>query len=150
MSTTPSIESAAKFAAGGILMHLTNGNKDINAQYVISQFEPNQPRFFNVKDFSHYSNEEEWLFFGHSVIFDIANMRHMRNPREIPTNTLHQFNLLQRIIKNKQINWDEELRSKIESLANKLERTMEINVSTMEYDNLHDEVDTLERYLATE
>eukprot|EP01083_Nonionella_stella_P318708 1166317_1 len=147
MSTTPVIESAVKFASGGILLQLKNGNKDINTQYVISQFEPNQPRYFDVNRFSRFSNEDEWLFFGHSVIFEIANMRHMRHPEQIPSNTLRQLNLLQRIIKNKHIHWDKE--KSIKSLANKLKKAMKINISTMEYDNLYDEVDTLERYLVT-
>eukprot|EP01083_Nonionella_stella_P064725 168981_1 len=152
MSTTATRESAMKFASEGsrgILLHLTNGNKDISAHHVISQFEPNQPRFLDVKYFSRFGNEDELLFFGNSVIFEIKNMWRMRDPnfKQIPRNTLRQLNLLQRIIKGKHINWDKA--KNIKSLAKKLKEAMPIIVATMEYENLHDEVDTLERYLAT-
>eukprot|EP01083_Nonionella_stella_P175956 614345_1 len=151
MSTTPVIESAVKFASGGILLQLKNGNKDINTQYVISQFEPNQPRYFDVNRFSRFSNEDEWLFFGHSVIFEIADMHYMTQPDQIPKNTLNQLNLLQRIIKNKHIKWeDEKKRTRIKSLARRLTTVRQINVAAMEYDNLNDEVDALGRYLTTE
>eukprot|EP01083_Nonionella_stella_P311727 1112467_1 len=150
MSTTRSITSAANFAAGGILLYLKNGNKEINEQYAIAQFEPNQPRFLDVRSFSTFSHEDERLFFGNSVIFEIVNMRHMQHPEQIPNNTLHQFNLLQRIIKNKQINWEKQKQKNIKSLANKLHKMRQINVATMEYDSLNDEVDVLERYLATD
>eukprot|EP01083_Nonionella_stella_P260341 887817_1 len=151
MSTTIAIESAVNFAAGGILLHLRNGNKDINQQYAIAQFEPNQPRFLDVRPFSHFSHEDERLFFGNSVIFEIVNMRHMRHPEQIPKNTLRQFNLLQRIIKNKKIEWNKEKQNEWDnSLAKQIQKVREINVSTLEYDSLNDEVDALERYLATD
>eukprot|EP01083_Nonionella_stella_P022113 61137_1 len=150
MSTTPTITSAANFADGGILLYLRNGNKEINQQYAIAQFEPNQPRFLDVRPFSHFSHEDERLFFGNAVIFEIMNMRHMRHPEQIPENTLRQFNLLQRIIKNKKIEWDKEKQKNIKSLAKKIQKVRQINVSTLEYDSLNDEVDALERYLATD
>eukprot|EP01083_Nonionella_stella_P176976 620718_1 len=154
MSTTATRESAMKFASEGsrgILLHLTNGNKDISAHHVISQFEPNQPRFLDVKYFSRFGNEDELLFFGNSVIFEIVNMRHMRHPEQIPKNTLRQFNLLQRIIKNKKIEWNKEKQNEWDnSLAKQIQKVREINVSTLEYDSLNDEVDALERYLATD
>ena len=148
ISTTPHKESAVNFAGDdGIILFLKNGNSEINEKYVISKFEPNQPRFLDVTSFSDFTHESEWLFFGHSIIFQIYNIRNMRHPEQIPSNTLKQLNLLQNIIKNKEIKWDKKTEQRANGLSNKLKTVRDMNIDSMKYDNLNDEVDALKTYV---
>eukprot|EP01084_Bolivina_argentea_P283251 485054_1 len=145
MSTTPTKESVVNFAGDdGIILTLRNGNKQINEKYIISKFQSDQPRYLDVSIFSDFGQENEWLFFGTSIIFEVCNIRKMRNPKEIPVTTLQQLNLLQRIIKNKQINWQEETDT-TKSLSLSLAITRNINANTIKYIN-DDEIDSLDRY----
>eukprot|EP01084_Bolivina_argentea_P259872 438687_1 len=150
ISTTPYKESAINFAGqDGIILYLKNGNKGINnKQEIISRFQPNQARFIDVSIYSDYNNECEWLFFGNSIIFEVVDIYHVRYPQQIPPNTLKQLNMLQQIIKNKTIQWQ-----KMEQIVNGLEsnliETRKINEIMIQYEDINDEIDSLERHLQT-
>eukprot|EP01084_Bolivina_argentea_P260720 440374_1 len=139
MSTTPDQQVAINFAAeAGIILQLRNGNKTINPNYIISKFQANQPRYLNVNWISAHNHENEWLFFGDSIIFEVINIKH----KEIPANTLKQLNLLQRLITNKPIEWKNEQKRSV-ALATKLETTRK----TMKYFDFCDEIDSVQEYL---
>eukprot|EP01084_Bolivina_argentea_P314640 544980_1 len=104
MSTTIDLQSATNFAGGnGIILHLKNGNTEINKNYNVSKYEPNQPRYIDVNWISAHNLEKEWLFYGNAIIFKVIDIEHVRDRKQIPKNTLKQLNLLQQIIKQKDI-----------------------------------------------
>eukprot|EP01084_Bolivina_argentea_P315211 546045_1 len=139
MSTTPDEQVAINFAEGrGIILQLRNGNKTINENYIISKFESNQPRFMNVNWISAHNNENEWLFFGESIIFEIVDIKH----KQIKRHTLKQLNLLQRIITNKPIEWKKEQKRSI-ALSHKLQESRK----TIQHFDFCDEIDLLQEYL---
>eukprot|EP01084_Bolivina_argentea_P151736 264818_1 len=126
MSTTIDIQSAINFAGGnGIIMHLKNGNTEINTNYNISKYEPNQARYIDVNWISAHNMEKEWLFYGKSILFKVINIQHVRDPKQIPSNTLKHLNLLQKIIKQKDIEW-EKVNKRSQQLAIKLKETKEM------------------------
>eukprot|EP01084_Bolivina_argentea_P262137 443229_1 len=149
MSTTIVKESAINFAGrDGIILHLKNGNTDISENYNISKYQPNQPRYLDVNWISAHNLEKEWLFYGNSIIFQVVNIQHMRDRQgiQIPKNTLKQLNLLQKIIEQKDIEWEKVIK-RSQQLAMKLQKTREMILEFMEYNNSTDEIDYLYEYL---
>ncbi len=84
--------------------------------------------------------KREWLFFGKSIIFEIANIRNMNDMEEI---SLKQLNILQKIIKTNDIEWKDPI---TDELAIKLEKIRRMNLDFMEYHNTNDEIDYLLNY----
>eukprot|EP01084_Bolivina_argentea_P307396 531323_1 len=133
-STTYDEYIAQNFAKGpGIVLELQNGNKDIQND-VISKYKSYQPRYMNVNWISPF-DEKEWLFFGDNIILQIVGIRH----KEINAYTIKVLNLLQRLIKNKRIDWNLSTeRGKkgrnIKRLADMLERTRNMNIDINDND----------------
>eukprot|EP01084_Bolivina_argentea_P227976 385120_1 len=117
----------------GIVLALKAGNNtDNNRNDVVALFERNQARYVDVSWISAFSHERELLFYGDSIVFKISRIYHA----EIPNNTLKQLNILQRIVKNKQFNWDRieaSLKKRIKILAKRLEKTRKINIGWFKY-----------------
>eukprot|EP01084_Bolivina_argentea_P262142 443237_1 len=150
MSTTIDLQSAVNFAGeSGIILHLKNGNTDINKHYSVAQYEPNQSRYLDVNWISAHSTEMEWLFYGHSIFFEVINITHIKDSKQIPNNTLKQLNLLQKIIKQKEIAW-ESVTKRTDALINKVKQTREMIMSVMQHDDTKDEIDYLFDYLTND
>eukprot|EP01084_Bolivina_argentea_P039243 72537_1 len=151
MSTTPEKQSSANFAgAGGIILKLKNGNPNINPIHVIALFEKQQARYLNVNWISAHKHESEWLFFGSCTIFEVVDIIQPsdRDRSEIPENTLKQLNLLQKIIKNQDIEWENNVK-RAKSLSVKLHKTRDMILKFMDYNigKGMDEIDYLFDYL---
>eukprot|EP01084_Bolivina_argentea_P030993 57398_1 len=141
MSTTVSFSVATNFQSGsGVILVLKNGNKDIKND-ITSEFAPNQPRYTDAAWLSCYYNEQEYLFYGDSVIFEINKIFH----EDIAKNTLKQLNLLQQIIEQKDIEWHTVIK-RAQQLAIKLKTTREMISEFMKYNNSTDEIDYLYEY----
>eukprot|EP01084_Bolivina_argentea_P272769 464495_1 len=131
-STTPSKLSAQNFAQdNGIILALRNGNIENDKNCIISQYSANQPRYLAVQWISDFAHEQEYLFYGDNIIFNISNIMHKEVPNKKGDRALKQLNLLQRIIENKKIIWDKEPKSRKNKLCQHLEETRNMNIEIL-------------------
>eukprot|EP01084_Bolivina_argentea_P185632 320105_1 len=137
-STTPDLLCAVNFSKeSGIILALRNGNDAIDTNAIVSQFMKDQPRYVDVSWISDFSHEKEYLYYGDNIIFKIHDIYHT-DKAQIPKNTLKQLNLLQRIIENKEINWEKEPKSRVNKLCQKLQKTREMNIALLTPNNEED------------
>eukprot|EP01084_Bolivina_argentea_P010040 18725_1 len=113
-STTQEWSVANSFSEEkGIIMELINGNKEIRND-IVALFSHDQPRYLDVSLLSSFSNESELLYFGDNIIFEIHNIWYHNKNGEAKSLQfeLYQLHLLERIIKNQQIDWSLERKKK--------------------------------------
>ena len=96
ISTTTSFSKAQEFSQGiGIILTLKAAPYSNPSQ---------APRFLSVSWLSDFSGEEERIFYGKNVAFDIVNIREASNLKSHQME-LSLFNKFQRLIQNEKIEW---------------------------------------------
>ncbi len=93
----------------------------------------------SIKYNQHFLNGN---MYGNPIIFQVINIQHVRDPNKIPQNTLKQLNLLQKIIKQKDIEWEKVVKGS-KHLTDKLKQTREMILEFMKYNQSTDEIDYL-------
>eukprot|EP01084_Bolivina_argentea_P265255 449540_1 len=99
ISTTTSLHAARNFTDGvGIILELKSGVKQVRNS-------AQAPKFLSVSWVSSFPYENEKLFYGSQVIFEISNIIEAENVKIKHRQELAMFNRFQQSIQNESVNW---------------------------------------------
>eukprot|EP01084_Bolivina_argentea_P281365 481395_1 len=138
ISTSISIRTAQNFSAGiGIILTLKSGSEYVNTSKI--------PKYLSVSWLSCFPNEDEKLFYGANVVFQIYNII------EAETNKGHlkelsMLNKFQKMLKNQNIKWNDESKM-VDALVILIKQQQIINVNENGNNNKNDKQET--KYDAT-
>eukprot|EP01083_Nonionella_stella_P019694 54691_1 len=121
ISTTTSLDIANEFSQGkGIILTLQSGAKWVDNPIKI-------PKYLSVSWLSHYPNEDEKLFYGTYVVFQIHNIVEAATGQ---TTELSMLNKFQQTVQNEHVEWDlPEEDEMIDALVVVIERQKRMNTN---------------------
>eukprot|EP01084_Bolivina_argentea_P172650 299067_1 len=131
ISTTTSIITAQSFSRGiGIILALKSGSASFNDTSQI-------PKYLSVSWLSCFPNEDEKLFYGANVMFQIYNIFEAQTKTRLQShlNELSLLNKFQQMLKNENINWDKESSEMIDALVTLIKQQQISNIDGRRHEN---------------
>eukprot|EP01084_Bolivina_argentea_P180738 312236_1 len=120
ISTTTSVRTAQSFSRGvGIILTLKSGSECFNDT-------SKKTKYLSVSFLSSFPGEDEKLFYGGNVVFQIHNIIEAQT-KQGHLNELLMLNTFQRMLKNQNIKWNDESEKMVDALVILIQHVQQIN-----------------------